>query len=80
MFSTFSSNPNPVAPQNGNDYLADYEEEAPTEEEKPSFPMLAMTLPPPTPTRLLLSFSVHLPTHFLASKNKYFPHSLVKRT
>ncbi|KAK6038405.1 Low-density lipoprotein receptor domain class A, partial [Cooperia oncophora] len=42
----FSSNPNPsVGPE---DYETEYEESA-TEEDKPSFPMLSMTLPPVIP-------------------------------
>ncbi|KAK6039339.1 Low-density lipoprotein receptor domain class A, partial [Cooperia oncophora] len=45
-FSVFSSNPNPsVGPE---DYETEYEESA-TEEDKPSFPMLSMTLPPVIP-------------------------------
>ncbi|VDK64673.1 unnamed protein product [Cylicostephanus goldi] len=48
-FSSFSSNPNPPAPveELNEDYAADYEEDLPSpSKDEPSFPMLAISLPP----------------------------------
>ncbi|RCN37339.1 hypothetical protein ANCCAN_16773 [Ancylostoma caninum] len=68
---SFSSNPNPVAPRDRNEYSADYEEEVPADEDKPSFPMLpllAMTVPPPPSTRVTTPPTSRAPPRVIPSK------------
>ncbi|EYC40891.1 hypothetical protein Y032_0591g395 [Ancylostoma ceylanicum] len=52
-------------------YATDYEEETPADEEKPSFPMLpmlAMTVPPPPPTRVTAPPTPRAPPRVAPSK------------